>query len=259
MRIKKNLGQNFLVDTNIISKIVRSINPQYNQHILEIGPGKGALTKEVIEKVEYLDVVEVDKDLIPFISNLAEKEKNFTIYNENILKFDLKRIKQKKNKKIRLIGNLPYNISSPILLWSLRNLELIQDQHFMFQKEFAERIVATPGNKAYGRLSIISQYLSNVEILFSIPAGCFRPIPEVDSSFIRIIPKENMQYDSKTSQTLQTLTHNLFSKRRKMIGKTLKNIISPEDLRFLGINQTQRPEELSVENFVKLAETINAN
>ena len=129
----------------------------------------------------------------------------------------------------------------------------------MFQKEFAERIVATPGNKAYGRLSIISQYLSNVEILFSIPAKCFHPIPEVDSSFIRIIPKENMQFDSKTSQTLQTITHNLFSKRRKMIGKTLKKIISSEDLRFLGINPTQRPEELSIEKFVKLAETINAN
>ena len=257
MRTKKHLGQNFLIDQNIISKIIKFVIPKKDENFLEIGPGQGALTNKIISKVNYLDAVEIDKELIPFLSSLEKENLNLRIHNESILNFNLNKVIQ-ENHKIRLIGNLPYNISSPILLWALSLLYLVKDVHFMFQKEFAQRLVASPGNKTYGRLSVITQYLTDVELLFSVEPECFKPAPDVHSSFIKITPKKNVSFDSPISKTLQKMTHLLFSKRRKMIGKTLKTILPLEEIEAIGIEINSRPEEISVEEFVKLACAINS-
>ena len=257
MRTKKHLGQNFLVDTNIIHRIIKNINPQESQNIVEIGPGRGALTEYLINEVSCLNVIEIDKELIPSLIEISDNSNKLKIFNESILNFNLNKILTDDIKQIRLVGNLPYNISSPILIWSFNYSKIILDKHFMFQKEFAERLVATPGNKSYGRLSIISQYLCDITLLFYVGAECFRPIPEVDSAVIRIIPKKGRSYNSLISQTLQNLTQIVFSKRRKMVGKTLKNIISSRELESIDISPSQRPEEISVEKFVMLAQIIN--
>ncbi|MDG2060788.1 MAG: 16S rRNA (adenine(1518)-N(6)/adenine(1519)-N(6))-dimethyltransferase RsmA [SAR86 cluster bacterium] len=259
MRIKKHLGQNFLVDKNIINKIIKNINPSPKEHFLEIGPGRGALTSEIINLAGFLDAVEIDNDLINSLDHLKKINKDFRVFNEDILKFDLKKILLNKNNSlIRMVGNLPYNISSPILFWAYNYGQYIKDCHFMFQKEFAERLIAKPGSKSYGRLSIISQYLNEINLLFSVSSECFRPIPDVDSSIIQIKPIRNVSFNSETCKTLQKLTNILFSKRRKMIGKSLQSFLPLRKLDLLEIKPSQRPEELSVEKFVKLSEMINS-
>ena len=179
-RAKKSLGQNFLIDSAVISQLVNYVNPDANDLFLEIGPGKGAITKELLNKSRCTHAVEMDNDLSKELKKLENG--NFYLHNENILDFDPSKISK---NKLRVIGNLPYNISTPIMFWSFKYLEFFSDMHFMFQKEFGNRLIAKSDNKNFGRISVITQYLTRPKFCFFIERESFSPKPKVESVFIR--------------------------------------------------------------------------
>ena len=183
---KKRFGQNFLIDKQIIHQIIQTISPKKNDNILEIGVGMGALSQPILNQVKKLNIVELDKDLIDYWQ--SKKIDNLNLYQGDILKFDLRILPS----PLRIIGNLPYNISSPILIKMIKNRHLISDMCFMLQKEVAQRIVAVPNNKIYGRLSVILQYYFKVYYCFEVPNDAFKPIPKVQSAIITLIPKKKI-------------------------------------------------------------------
>jgi len=240
---RKKWGQNFLIDDNIINKIISVLEPQKNDIILEIGPGKGALTKKLSQENQNIIAVEIDPLLCEFLENL--KLKNVDIINQNILDFDCSNI----NQSYCVIGNLPYNISSPILFKFMADMNWRQ-LVVMIQKEVAERIVSKENNKKYGRLSIMMQTFFNVEIKFHIPNSVFRPIPEVQSSLLSILPKQNV---STNYENLKIVVENAFKHRRKKLKNNLKNIIKDEKLKLI---ENKRAEQLNVEDFQELSKYI---
>ncbi len=252
IKAKKELGQNFLIDEVALNKIIELINPRNEDHFLEIGPGRGALTKRISEKVKRLDAVELDKDLLLSLK-LINSNKLF-IHNESILNFDIDSIIG--YEKIRLVGNLPYNISTEIMLWAFGSLKQLEDMHFMFQKEFGERLSAEPNNKNYGRISVLTQYLTDLEKVLYLEPSSFKPKPSVESVFIRFKPKKDRHILSPTSIKLQEITKATFMHRRKMIGKSLKNILTAKQIEQLDIDLSLRPENLSVNDYVRIAEEL---
>ena len=251
-RAKKSLGPNFLVDSAVIRQFINNVNPDSNDDFLGIGPGKGAITKELLSKSQSIHAVEMDNDLSKGLMTL-DSFGNFHLHNENILSFDPSKICK---DKIRVIGNLPYNISTPIMFWSFKYLEFFSDMHFMFQKEFGERLIAKNDNKNFGRISVITQYLTRPKFCFSIEPESFSPRPKVESVFIRFEAIENRSINDAISTKLQEITHIAFMHKRKMIGKSFEKIISSSELTNLDIDSRSRPENISVEQYVKIAETL---
>ena len=252
IKAKKELGQNFLIDEVALNRIIELINPKNEDHFLEIGPGRGALTKRLSDKAKRLDAVELDQDLLLSLK-LINSNKLF-IHNESILNFDIDRIIE--YEKIRLVGNLPYNISTEIILWAFDSLKQLEDMHFMFQKEFGERLSAEPNNKSYGRISVLTQYLTELEKVLYLEPSSFRPKPSVESVFIRFKPKKDRHILSPISIKLQEITKATFMHRRKMIGKSLKNILTTQQIEQLDIDLSLRPENLSVNDYVRIAEEL---
>lgn len=252
IKAKKELGQNFLIDEVALNRIIELINPKNEDHFLEIGPGRGALTKRLSDKAKRLDAVELDQDLLLSLK-LINSNKLF-IHNESILNFDVDRIIE--YEKIRLVGNLPYNISTEIILWAFDSLKQLEDMHFMFQKEFGERLSAEPNNKSYGRISVLTQYLTELEKVLYLEPSSFRPKPSVESVFIRFKPKKDRHILSPISIKLQEITKATFMHRRKMIGKSLKNILTTQQIEQLDIDLSLRPENLSVNDYVRIAEQL---
>lgn len=252
IKAKKELGQNFLIDEVALNRIIELINPKNEDHFLEIGPGRGALTKRLSDKAKRLDAVELDQDLLLSLK-LINSNKLF-IHNESILNFDVDRIIE--YEKIRLVGNLPYNISTEIMLWAFDSLKQLEDMHFMFQKEFGERLSAEPNNKSYGRISVLTQYLTELEKVLYLEPSSFRPKPSVESVFIRFKPKKDRHILSPISIKLQEITKATFMHRRKMIGKSLKNILTTQQIEQLDIDLSLRPENLSVNDYVRIAEQL---
>ena len=252
IKAKKDLGQNFLVDQVALNKIFELINPKNTDHFLEIGPGKGALTKILAKDARRLDAVELDKDLL--LSLKLINSENLYIHNANILNFKITDILS--NEKLRIVGNLPYNISTDIMLWSFNNLSEFKDMHFMLQKEFGERLSAEPNNKSYGRISVITQYLTELDTTLYVESESFKPRPSVESVFIRFIPIQDRNFLSPVSIKLQEVTKEAFMHRRKMIGKSLKKILTSEQLEKLDIDLSLRPENISVNDYIRIAETL---
>ena len=252
IKAKKELGQNFLIDEVALNKIIELINPSNEDHFLEIGPGRGALTRHLSGKAKRVDAVELDEDLLLSLK-LINSNKLF-IHNESILNFDINSVIE--YEKIRMVGNLPYNISTEIMLWTFDSLRQLEDMHFMFQKEFGERLSAEPNNKSYGRISILTQYLAELEKLIYLEPSSFKPKPSVESVFIRFRPKKNRHFLSPTSIKLQEITKATFMHRRKMIGKSLKNILTAQQIEKLDIDLSLRPENLSVNDYVRIAEEL---
>jgi 16S rRNA (adenine1518-N6/adenine1519-N6)-dimethyltransferase len=250
-KAKKNLSQNFLNDQVVLKKISDFVNPDLRDNFLEIGPGRGSLTKILCPDVESLDAVELDKDLLSELKRLEESQNSLKIHNANILDFDLSLLTEQNN--LRVIGNLPYNISSSIVLWSLEHIDNFQDMHYMFQKEFGQRLFANPKTKSYGRLSILSQFMAQITYLFTIHPESFNPQPSVESVFIKITPIKGRDMNSPLAKKLQEITQITFSKRRKMLSKSLKGILQQRDFLELEIDSSDRPEDLSVEDFIKLS------
>ena len=252
IKAKKDLGQNFLIDEVALNKIIEIINPNKKEHFLEIGPGQGALTKFLAKNTRRLDAVELDKDLLLGL-RLINAEELF-IHNENILDFDIRKVLE--NGKLRIVGNLPYNISTDIMLWTFRNLNYFKDIHFMFQKEFGERLSAEPNNKSYGRISVLAQYLTELETVLYLEPESFKPKPKVRSVFTRFIPKKDRKIDSPIGIKLQAVTKEVFRHRRKMVGKSLKKILTIKQLEKMDIDLSLRPENITVEEYIKIAQAL---
>ena len=247
---KKRFGQNFLEDQSVISQVINIINPKPQDKIVEIGPGLGALTYPLLEKINHLDVIEIDQDIITYLKkNLSNK---ITIHNGDALKFDY----SFNHQSIRIVGNLPYNISTP-LLFHLAKFDNIIDMHFMLQKEVVDRICAKPNCGDYGRLSIMMQYKFNCLKMLDVSRECFRPAPKVESAIIRIKPLDKDSQYNVDEKKLGYIVTQAFSKRRKTIANSLKNIISPEVFSKLGIDTQKRAENLTVCEYVALANTYN--
>ena len=238
---RKRFGQNFLVDHRIINQIISTISPKNDDSIVEIGPGKGAITFPLLEYLDHLSVIEIDRDLVSMLE-LEEQEK-LTIYQSDALIFDFSQIPN----KIRLIGNLPYNISSPLLFHLLGYRDQIVDMTFMLQKEVVDRIVAPPGNKTYGRLSVMMQAFYEVELMFVVPKESFEPQPKIESAILYLKTKE--QPLVKNSKPLEEIVKLAFSQRRKTLKNCLKPVLNQSQTE---IDLSQRAEMLSTENFVTL-------
>ncbi|MBN47877.1 MULTISPECIES: 16S rRNA (adenine(1518)-N(6)/adenine(1519)-N(6))-dimethyltransferase RsmA [unclassified Methylophaga] len=256
-KARKRFGQNFLHDEAVITDIIAAISPQKDQHLVEIGPGRGALTAALLADSARLDVIELDRDLVPILKNQFSESTNLYIHQADALEFDFKQLQQ-NDEKLRVIGNLPYNITTPLLFHLLDQATLIEDMCFMLQKEVVERICAAPGNKSYGRLSIMIQYQCMAEQLFIVPPTAFDPPPKVDSAIIYLQPRKQFVGGDVCIKTLGTLVTQAFRQRRKTIANTLKNSVSLSELERQGIDPKQRPETLSVEQYVALAQSVGA-
>jgi 16S rRNA (adenine1518-N6/adenine1519-N6)-dimethyltransferase len=251
---RKRFGQHFLHDTHVINQILRSINIQPNNHIVEIGPGHGALTDDLVKLANRIDLIELDRDLIPELKNKYSYALNMHIYQADVLRFDFKQLVS--DQPLRIIGNLPYNISTPLLIYLLQFFHRIQDMHFMLQKEVAIRLAAPLGSKAYGRLSVIMQYHCAIDLLFTVGPEAFEPQPQVNSAFVRLTPLAQPKLIANNPKVFSDLVRRAFSQRRKTIHNNLKQLISDEQLQSLNIDPKMRPEQLSLEHFVKISNII---
>ena len=238
---RKRFGQNFLVDNQIVNRIVATISPKKSDNIVEIGPGKGALTFPLLAHLDHLSVIEIDRDLISLLK--LNKQDKLTIYEADALKFDYGQI----SNNLRIVGNLPYNISSPLLFHLLSCKNQIIDMTFMLQKEVADRIFARHGNKAYGRLSVMMQTFFEVELMFTVPKESFNPKPKIESSIIYL--KTRAKPLTENTKLLEKIVKVSFSQRRKTLKNCLKSILSQDQTE---IDLSQRAEMLSVENFITL-------
>jgi len=251
--LKKSLGQHFLHDQNIIKKIINSVKPNIKDVFLEIGPGEGVLSTPLQNKVFELIIIEKDKDLIPILSKLFQDKKNVQIINEDILKIELLNL---FNKKMRVIGNLPYNISTEIIFKLIPLNNIIEDIHFMLQKEVVERIIAKPSNKTYGRLSVMAQTYYDVKKLFDISPNVFTPKPKVYSSYLKMCPKVNIFEDKNHENVFSKIVKIAFTSRRKMLKTSLKDTIDIDIFNRLSIDPCLRPEELSPKNFIEISKYV---
>lgn len=249
---KKKFGQNFLKDVSIIHTIIQSIKPLPDDLLIEIGPGLGAITKPLLEKTNHLLAIELDRDIVSWMENEYSK-KNITIFNEDVLNFNFNQFDQ----KIRIVGNLPYNISTPILFKCINSIANIKDLHFMLQKEVVDRMIANPSSSEYGRLSVMLQYYFAMEHLIHVPRESFDPEPKVESSFVRLIPFEHYPFIANNIEQFGRIVKEAFSQRRKTIRNTLKSFISENDFEKIGINSKLRAENLSVSDFVKISNYLD--
>ena len=245
---RKRFGQNFLCDQGVIGDIVRAINPQPNEPLVEIGPGLGALTNPVVERSKHLTVIELDRDLAARLRKRAE----LTVIESDVLKVDFGALSQEmQGAKLRVIGNLPYNISSPILFHLLGWADLVQDQHFMLQKEVVDRMVASPCNKDYGRLTVMLQWRYDMECVVEVPPESFTPPPKVDSAVVRMVPLA--QPPDVDAKLLEEMVAVAFSQRRKMLRNTLGKWIEERGLN-TDFDLTRRAEEVPVSDYIQLAQ-----
>ena len=289
---KKRFGQNFLTDQSVITSLVDAISPQADDLMVEIGPGLGALTKPLLQKLNLLHVVEVDRDIIAWM----EKEyagKAIQIHNADALKFDFSSLlnissalvmdaRQQggsdeivrqvqrgadnadnaadapKLKKLRVTGNLPYNISTPILFHLLDNIHAISDMHFMLQKEVVERMVAAPSTAAYGRLSVMLQYKLHMDYLITVPPEAFDPAPKVESAFVRCVPHAALPFIAQDEALFAAVVLAAFGQRRKTLRNTLKSLLDDDGFAQLQLDSQLRAENLSVEQFVQIANFLSA-
>lgn len=251
--LKKKLGQHFLNDKNIINKIIKYVNPSCHDHFVEIGPGDGAITMPLSEKVKHLTIVEKDKRLIPMLTNKLLKNRPVKIINEDVLKCNFQ---QKIRNNVRVIGNLPYNISTEIIFKILEISKRIKDIHFMMQKEVVSRMVAKPGSKEYGRLSVMAQIYFSIKKLFDISPNVFFPKPKVMSSYIRLIPNSFPFDNKKHEERFKNIVTAAFTGRRKMVKTSLKKFLDEISLRKLSIDPTIRPEMISTKNFLKISKLV---
>lgn len=251
-KARKRFGQNFLQDHNVIYNILSNIQASSNEHWVEIGPGLGAITEPLLQKKVLLDVVELDRDLVKVLEARFGQYDNFTIHSADALRFDFAAL-AKKDEKLRIIGNLPYNISTPLLFHLLENTHCIEDMHFMLQKEVVDRMCAEPGSKRYGRLSVMIQYYCEAELVFDVPPESFDPIPKVMSSIVRLVPYQKPPVEIGDIKKLNTVVTAAFSQRRKTIRNSLKKLITEEQIIALDIDPTLRAESISLAEFARLS------
>jgi 16S rRNA (adenine1518-N6/adenine1519-N6)-dimethyltransferase len=252
-RARKRFGQNFLRDPGIIARIVRAIGPRPGDRLVEIGPGQGALTEPLLEAAGgRLEVIELDRDLIPGLRVQFFNHPEFVIHEGDALKFDFRALCG-EGPPLRVVGNLPYNISTPLIVHLLEAGAAIADMHFMLQKEVVERLAATPGGADWGRLSVMAQYRCRVDALFVVPPEAFVPRPKVDSAIVRLTPHAELPCPAADEALLFNLVRQAFGQRRKTLRNNLKGRINADALEALGIDPSRRPQTLTVAEFVRIA------
>lgn len=251
-RPRKRFGQNFLQMPAMIAAIIRLIDPKPTDNLLEIGPGLGALTGPLLQSAAHLTAIEIDRDLHAPLQKLPLASTRLTLIDADALSINYNQF----GHKLRLIGNLPYNISTPLLIHLLHFLEVIEDMHFMLQAEVVARMVAKPGTKAFGRLSVMTQYYCAVDKLLDVPPTAFYPQPKVDSAIVRLIPHPQALYPTLAWSDLETLVAQAFGMRRKTLANNLKPLLSAAQIAELGIDPTLRPEQLSVAQYGRLTSAI---
>lgn len=255
---RKRFGQNFLVSQAIIAQIIDAIAPQVGDTLVEIGPGLGALTAPLVERLGHLHVVEIDRDLIARLSHNFPPER-LTIHQGDALKFDFACLVVSPgagSAGLRVVGNLPYNISTPLLFHLAQFAPLVRDMHFMLQREVVLRMVAAPGGGEYGRLSVMLQYRFEMERLFDVPAEAFDPAPRVDSAIVRMIPRPAAALEAQDEALFARVVSAAFGQRRKMLRNTLRELIEADALARLGISPSARAEELGVADFVRITNCL---
>ncbi|MCG8393848.1 MAG: 16S rRNA (adenine(1518)-N(6)/adenine(1519)-N(6))-dimethyltransferase RsmA [Pseudomonadales bacterium] len=250
-RTRKRFGQHFLHDRNLIDRMIRTLGLQDGDTLVEIGPGRGALTHPLLEEIPHLHVVELDRDLIALLRQEVSADR-LTIHESDALKFDFRTLKP-ADRPLRVVGNLPYNISTPLIFHLLEQADAIGDMTFMLQKEVVERLTASPGTRNWGRLSIMVQYFCQADYLFFVPPGAFSPPPKVDSAVVRLIPHATLPHPAEDEAHLRRLVAQAFTQRRKAIRNSLKSMINLEQFEQAGIDAGLRPDQLSVADYVALA------
>lgn len=251
-KAKKKFGQNFLVNQSIIADIIAEIAPQATDNMVEIGPGLGALTTPLLKQLNHLHVVEIDRDIITRLQNNYAASK-LTIHAGDALQFDFASL----GAPLRIVGNLPYNISSPLLFHFAQYRERISDMHFMLQNEVVDRMVAEHDTPAYGRLSVMLQYRFDMEKLLDVPPDSFRPAPKVDSAIVRMIPRSEDNIFVKNEAHFSAIVAAAFGQRRKTLRNTLRSYLNENDFSTLEIDPQRRAETLSVTEFIKVANYVS--
>jgi 16S rRNA (adenine1518-N6/adenine1519-N6)-dimethyltransferase len=248
---KKSLGQHFLHDRGVVDKLVLAIDPRPGDRIVEIGPGQGALTFPLLDRHGALTAIEFDRDLLVPLTAAAKTHGDLTLINADVMNVDFTALAE--GTPFRLVGNLPYNLSSPILFHALDHAAAVRDMHFMLQKEVVDRMAAGPGSKVYGRLSVMLQAYCTVTALFMVPPGAFRPPPKVDSAVVRLVPRPPAQIGITDPRRFAEVVRAAFGQRRKTLRNALDSVCTIEQILAAGIDPKSRAEQLEVADFVRLA------
>ncbi len=249
---RKRFGQNFLTDGNIINRIVGAIAPDNDHVMVEIGPGLAALTEPVALSIDNLTVIELDRDLAERLKVHPTLKDKLTIHQGDAMKFDFGQLVV-PGRKLKVFGNLPYNISTPLMFHLFEFAEHIENMHFMLQKEVVLRLSASPGTKAYGKLTVMAQYYCQVVPVLEVPPGCFTPPPKVDSAVVRLVPYAEKPWPAKDVELLRKVCNTAFNMRRKTLRNNLKPMLNDADFEALGIDAGLRPEDISVPQYVAMA------
>lgn len=250
---RKRFGQNFLHDEQIIEQLVQAIQPKPDQALVEIGPGLAALTRPVSEQAGHLHVIEIDRDLAARLADDPFMGPQLTIFQGDALNYDFLQLSQQLGQPLRVFGNLPYNISTPLIFHLLSQADAVADMHFMLQKEVTERMAARPGSKAFGRLSVMVQQRCQVTPVLRVPPGAFQPPPKVESAVVRLTPYAQPPHPVADLTMLDKVCREAFHQRRKTLRNNMKQLISAETLTALGLDPATRPETLSVADFTTMA------
>ncbi|PVU66671.1 16S rRNA (adenine(1518)-N(6)/adenine(1519)-N(6))-dimethyltransferase [Plesiomonas shigelloides] len=258
-RARKRFGQNFLNDVFVIDSIVSAINPRKGEAMLEIGPGLAALTEPVARDLDHMTVIEIDRDLAERLRHHPQLKDKLTVREQDAMSADFSVISAELGQKLRVFGNLPYNISTPLMFHLFDYTDSISDMHFMLQKEVVNRLAAGPGSKAYGRLSVMAQYYCQVIPVLEVPPHAFKPAPKVDSAVVRLVPHAQKPFPVKNLRWLSRVTTDAFNQRRKTLRNGLSHLFSVEQLEALGIDPTLRAENITVEQFCRLANWLSDN
>jgi 16S rRNA (adenine1518-N6/adenine1519-N6)-dimethyltransferase len=256
---RKRFGQNFLTDQFVIDSIVSAIHPLPDQAVVEIGPGLAALTEPVASRLNSMTVVELDRDLAARLETNPKMAGKLRVIQSDAMKVDFGELSKELGQPLRVFGNLPYNISTPLMFHLFSYTDAIADMHFMLQKEVVNRLVAGPNSKAYGRLSVMAQYYCQIIPVLEVPPTAFTPAPKVESAVVRLVPHAVMPYPVKELRVLSRITTEAFNQRRKTIRNSLGNSFTVEVLTELGIDPAMRAENISVEQYCKLANYISDN
>ena len=253
---RKRFGQNFLTDEGVIVEIARAINPVAEDNVVEIGPGQGALTRALLDSGCQLNAIEIDRDLQGLLTGIFCEEP-FTLHNADALSFDFSSLDH-SGRKLRIVGNLPYNISTPLLFHLYGFSSIIEDMHFMLQKEVVERLAASPSTRDWGRLSVMTQIDHKVEYLFDVPPEAFYPRPKVQSAIVRLTPLADPRHTDCDRAALGKFVQTAFAQRRKTLRNNLKGILSDAEIVALGLDPSVRAEALEIDNLVRLCRSANA-
>lgn len=252
---RKRFGQNFLQDEQVIHSIVAAIHPQKDQHLLEIGPGLAALTEPMANQLDHLTVIEIDRDLAQRLKTHPFLAQKLTVIQQDAMQINFDELSKELGGPLRVFGNLPYNISTPLMFHLFDYIDAFVDMHFMLQKEVVQRLAASPNNKSYGRLSVMTQYYCDVIPVLEVPPHAFKPAPKVDSAVVKLVPKSN-RIALLSLKTLSQVTAAAFNQRRKSIRNSLQTFISQEELTQLHVDLNARAENLSLQQYCDIANFI---